>query len=195
MQRCPHCFFPLVSNDYVCPRCHGDPSVLPVYAQSDYNSNLSYSLLHRFKFIGDRKVAEIVALYMQRALDSLDPEGEALVVPVPCSESSLALRGWDQMLEVCRYIGRRTAALLENTDSNDDQQKLLDRKHRIEKSHRKRFSKAKGVFIPDEALQKPAIVIDDISTTFSTIRSAADCLKEMGFRNVKAAVWLYDYKV
>ena len=38
------------------------------------------------------------------------------------------------------------------------------------------------------------VLVDDVTTTFSTIQAAAGCLAGMGFKDVKAAVWLYDYK-
>lgn len=195
MARCPKCFLPLVSEIYRCPRCHGVDGAVPVYGVADYNSNLSYSLLHRFKFLGDRRIAGIVAMLMQKALYVLDPKAEAVVVPVPCSGESLKRRGWDQMLEVCGYLDRPTLGILENVQHDESQQKLLDRSQRIAKGMEKRFARSRHCGeLSKETLDGSVIVVDDIATTFSTIMSAAECLKEIGFKDVKAAVWLYDYK-
>ncbi len=207
MVRCPKCFFPMVSQDYNCPRCHGnektqgsDGYIVPVYAVADYNSNLSYSLLHRFKFLGDKRIAKIAAMYMQGAIDELDPNGDAFIVHVPCSRQSLRKRGWDQMVKVCECIDRPMLRILENTSEGLSQQKLLDRSQRMEKGREKRFSMASAYEkmvcdgVMDEYTGRPVVLVDDVTTTFSTIQSAADCLLGMGFKNVKAAVWLYDYK-
>lgn len=195
MERCPKCFLPIVSSIYNCPRCHGNDGTIPVYGIADYNSNLSYSLLHRFKFLGDRRVAQIVAMRLQKAFDVLDPNAEAVVVPVPCSDETLKRRGWDQMLEVCRYLDRPTLEVLANLQHDESQQKLLNRSQRMEKGSGKRFEKSNRCKeLSKEALETPIIVVDDIATTFSTIMSAAGSLKEIGFKDVKAAVWLYDYK-
>lgn len=211
MVRCPKCFFPMVSHDYNCPRCHGkhqgkesaqgsDGYIVPIYAVADYNSNLSYSLLHRFKFFGDKRIAKVAAMYMKRAIDILDPNGDAFVVPVPCSRQSLRKRGWDQMVQVCECIDRPMLRILENINEGLSQQKLLDRSQRMEQGREKRFSMVsayekmanKGVL--DEYTRRPVVLVDDVTTTFSTIQAAADCLLDMGFKDVKAAVWLYDYK-
>ena len=207
MVRCPKCFFPMVSYDYDCPRCHTkegksctNTSVVPIYAIADYNSNLSYSLLHRFKFFGDKKMAKVAAMYMQRAVDALDPKGDAYIVPVPCSRRSLKERGWDQMVQVCRYMDRPMLRILENTNEELSQQKLLDRNQRMEKGRERRFSvisayeKMAYEEIEDKYTRRPVVLVDDVTTTFSTIQAAAGCLAGMGFKDVKAAVWLYDYK-
>lgn len=202
MVRCSECFFPMVSHDYSCPRCHTkegksctNTSVVPIYAIADYNSNLSYSLLHRFKFFGDKKMAKVAAMYMQRAVDALDPKGDAYIVPVPCSRRSLKERGWDQMVQVCRYMDRPMLRILENTNEGLSQQKLLDRNQRMEKGREKRFSMASAYEGMDEGYEnRPVVLVDDVTTTFSTIQAAACCLAGMGFKDVKAAVWLYDYK-
>lgn len=202
MVRCPKCFFPMVSYDYDCPRCHTkegksctNTSVVPIYAIADYNSNLSYSLLHRFKFFGDKKMAKVAAMYMQRAVDALDPKGDAYIVPVPCSRRSLKERGWDQMVQVCRYMDRPMLRILENTNEELSQQKLLDRNQRMEEGREKRFSMASAYEGMDEGYEnRPVVLVDDVTTTFSTIQAAAGCLAGMGFKDVKAAVWLYDYK-
>lgn len=202
MVRCPKCFFPMVSHDYHCPRCHGkegkpgtDASIVPIYAVADYNSNLSYSLLHRFKFLQDKTMAKIAAMYIQKAVDVLNPNGDAYVVPVPCSRRSLKERGWDQMVQVCRYIDRPMLRILENTNEELSQQKLLDRTQRMEKGREKRFATA-SAYKGKEAgyANRPVVLVDDVTTTFSTMQVAAGCLAGMGFKNVKAAVWLYDYK-
>ena len=207
MVRCPKCFFPLVSHDYSCPRCHGKETaqgsevcMVPVYAVSDYNSNLSYSLLHRFKFLKDKEIARIAAICIQKAIDILDPNGDSFVVPVPCSMQSLKQRGLDQMVQVCRYIDRPMLRILGNNNEEPSQQKLLNRSQRMEKGREKRFSMASAYEkvaydgVLDEYIGRPVVLVDDVTTTFSTIQAAADCLLDMGFKEVKAAVWLYDYK-
>ena len=194
MVRCSSCFYPLISLDYVCPRCKNGS--FPLYCVADYNSNLSYSLLHRFKFLNDKKIAKIIAMYLQNAIDVIDSLKSSYVVPIPCSKESLKRRGWDQMIEVARFLNRPVLNILKNINESDSQQKLLDRKERLEKEHKKRFAKISGYNISkEEASKTSVIVVDDVTTTSSTIKSAANCLREIGFEDIKAAVWLYDYKV
>jgi len=200
MVRCPACFQMLISFDYSCPRCKGSTcfpqeNYFPLYCIADYNANLSYSLLHRFKFLNDKRVAKVIAMYLQRAVDALDPSKKSFIIPIPCSNKTLKERGWDQMVEICRFIDRPMLKILENIQFSNSEQKLLDRKERLEKEHEKRFKVVCGsTILKDESSTTSVIVVDDVTTTYSTINSAVHCLRAFGFKDIKAAVWLYDYK-
>lgn len=200
MATCPSCFYPIISSEYKCPRCLKSPnesgSAFPVYCVSTYDGNLSYSILQRFKFRNDKKLAKIVAYMINKGLDELDREHNAVIVPIPCSKTSLKKRGWDQMKEVSKYLNRNVLDILEVSNNSNIQQKLLDRFHRMNKST-KRFELSKK-YNPKELISflsgRQIILIDDVSTTFSTLTAAYDTLKKIGFEDVKAVVWLYDLK-
>lgn len=200
MATCPSCFYPIISTEYLCPRCLKSPNssgcAFPVYCVSTYDGNLSYTVLQRFKFRDDKKLAKVVALMISKGLDELDSEHNAVIVPIPCSKASLRKRGWDQMKEVSKYLKREVLDLLSVTSNDNVQQKLLDRSHRLQKNT-KRFELSKKYNL-NELLEhikgRQIILIDDVSTTFSTLTFAYDELKKIGFEDVKAVVWLYDLK-
>ncbi len=201
MATCPSCFYPIVSTEYRCPRClktsDSSAPAFPVYCVSTYDGNLSYTVLQRFKFRNDKKLAKIVALMINRGLDRLDSQHNAVIVPIPCSKASLKNRGWDQMKEVSKYLNRQVLDLLTvSVDSNTTQQKLLDRSQRISKNT-KRFEISKKYNLQkllDYLKGRKIILIDDVSTTFSTLTAAYNVLKKMGFEELQAVVWLYDLK-
>ena len=100
------------------------------------------------------------------------------------------------MKEVSKYLGREVLDLLEVSSNATGQQKLLDRSQRLSKtSKRYEFSKKYNL---KETLSHIAgrqiILIDDVSTTFSTLTAAREALKKIGLEEVKAVVWLYDLK-
>ena len=197
MARCPVCHYPIVSSEYKCPRCRkAGADAFPIYCVATYDGDLSYSVLQRFKFHDDKRLAKVVAFMLNKALTCLDPEQDAVIVPIPCSKQSLRKRGWDQMKEVAKYLKRQVLPLLVNTSISSSQQKLLDRAQRLVKTS-KRFELGKGYNL-EEALKilknRSLILIDDVSTTFSTLTAAHDCLASLGFENIKGAVWLYDLK-
>ncbi len=134
---------------------------------------------------------------INRGLDRLDSQHNAVIVPIPCSKASLKNRGWDQMKEVSKYLNRQVLDLLTvSVDSNTTQQKLLDRSQRISKST-KRFEISKKYNLQkllDYLKGRKIILIDDVSTTFSTLTAAYNALKKMGFEELQAVVWLYDLK-
>ena len=197
MSRCPVCYYPVAGSEYKCPRCRKNGSnAFPIYCVSTYDGDLSYSVLQRFKFHDDKRLAKVVAFMLNKALSILDPQENAVIVPIPCSKQSLRKRGWDQMKEVAKYLDRQSLPLLVNTSISSTQQKLLDRSQRLVKSS-KRFELDNGYNL-EEALKalknRSLILIDDVSTTFSTLTAAHDCLASLGFENIKGAVWLYDLK-
>ena len=199
MAQCPSCYYPIVSSEYKCPRCRKagpEGKAFPIYCVSTYDGNLSYSVLQRFKFHDDKRLAKVVAFMLSKALPILDPSGTAVIVPIPCSKQSLKKRGWDQMKEVAKYLDRDVLPLLVNTNNSSSQQKLLDRSQRLIKMS-KRFELDKGYKL-EEALKalknRSIILIDDVSTTFSTLTAAQTYLASLGFEDIKGAVWLYDLK-
>ena len=73
----------------------------------------------------------MVAMYLKRALDVLDPDNEALLVPVPCSADRMKLLGWNPMVEVCKVLDMPYAELIINSGIRTVQQKRLNRAQRL----------------------------------------------------------------
>ena len=170
MSRCPNCMYPILSPLYKCTRC-GGAGTFRVYPVADYGGSLGYSVLDSFKFHGHREMAKVGAFYLSRALSVLDPEGRAVLVPVPCSRVRLRRFGWDQMAEICKALGRPYASLLSQRNSASSvQQKKLDRAGRQDKGTK-------------------LIVVDDVVTTGSTMNAAITVLREYGYGDVDGAGW------
>ncbi len=184
MDRCPVCLYPKANGIYRCTLCQG-LGKRRIYSVSRYDGKLSYSVMDSFKFHDNRSLAKVVAMYLKKALDFLDPQGVAVLVPIPCSPARLRRYGWDPMVEVCRALGRPYLPILENTQARKDEQKTLRRTERLQASEG-RFS------LVENDLDKAAkiIVVDDIVTTMSTMNAALDTLEGQGFTDVSGASWL-----
>lgn len=192
MDRCPVCFLPRVASLYRCRRCGGkEGAAARICAVARYDGNLTYPVIDGLKFRGQRKLAPVVALYLRRAIDVLDPSGNALIVPVPCSESRIEHFGYDHMTDVCKALGREFLPLIANRSaaSGGVQQKRLDREHRMESSSDK-FMLNKEMKDIDALRSRPVVVVDDIVTTMSTMNAAISLLKDSGFADVSGAAWL-----
>ena len=188
MVRCPDCFFPRVSEQYVCERCSSGKThkLFPV---ARYDGSLSFSIVDSFKFHNKRQFAPVVALYLSRALEELDPDHEAILIPIPCSTARLEKYGWDQMEEVCKALKRQYIHLLKRNDSQQIQQKKLSRSQR-EQISGGRFALVENYPGIEEFKQKKIIVVDDIITTGSTMDAAISLLENSGFTDVSGASWL-----
>ncbi len=188
MQRCPDCFYPKISEQYACRRCSSGKKhkLFPV---ARYDGSLSYSLVDSFKFRNRRQIAPVVALYLSRALEKLDPLQEAILVPIPCSAARMEKYGWDQMEEVCRALNRPYVHLLERNEEALLQQKRLSRDQREMISGGK-FRLRSDCPEIEGLRKKKIIVVDDIITTGNTMEAALSLLEENGFEDVSGASWL-----
>ena len=193
MHRCPVCFYPRISDLYFCQRCahakENNRKVHRIYSVARYDGKLSFSIVDSFKFHNHRKLAPVVALYLKRGLNVLDPSGESVIVPVPCSRGRLLKFGWDQMLEVCKALKRPYVRLLERNEGTQGPQKYLDRSQREQASEGKFCMNSR---IKDLQLyrNRKIIIIDDILTTGSTMEAAMSLLEGNGFSDVCGATWL-----
>ena len=193
MSRCPVCFHPRVSDLYVCQRClqsNGkNRKAHRIYSVARYDGKLSFSIVDSFKFHNHRKLAPIVALYLKRALDVLDPSGEAVIVPIPCSRGRILKYGWDQMIEVCKFLKRPYVRLLERNEANQDQQKYLGKSQRLQAAEGK-FRINNRIKDLQSYRNRKIIIVDDILTTGSTMEAAMNTLESNGFSDVCGATWL-----
>lgn len=188
MVRCPDCFYPRISDQYACQRC-ASGKANKIFPVARYDGSLSFSIVESFKFHNRKQFAPVVALYLSHALEKLDPDHEALLIPIPCSAARLEKFGWDQMEEVCKALKRPYIHLLKRNDYSRIQQKKLSR------SQREQFSKGRFSLVDDypgieELKPKKVIVVDDIITTGSTMEAAILLLESNGFTDVSGASWL-----
>ena len=188
MDRCPDCFFPRISDQYACSRCSCGKTHR-LYPVARYDGSLSYSIVDSFKFHNKKQFASVVALFLSRALEKLDPSHEAILSPIPCSAGRLARFGWDQMEEVCKALKRSYVHLLKRNTDYDIQQKSLSRSQR-ELVSANRFCLADDCPGIEELKKKKIIIIDDIITTGSTMEAAISLLENNGFTDVSGASWL-----
>ena len=188
MTRCPDCFYPRISDQYACQRC-ASGKVHKLFPVARYDGSLSFSIVDSFKFHDKKQFAPVVALYLSRAIDKLDPNHESILIPIPCSAARLAKYGWDQMEEVCKALKRPYIHLLKRNDHSQIQQKNLTRTQR-EQVSQGRFSLVGDYPGIEELKKKKIIVIDDIITTGSTMEAAISLLESNGFTDVSGASWL-----
>lgn len=189
LSRCPKCYYPVLLPLYKCNKCNEDNSYT-IYCVSRYDGKLSYSVLDSFKFQERKEFSIVVAHFLKMALSVLDPEGKAMLVPIPCSAQSLKKRGWDHMIEVCEDLKRPYVRALENC--LDVSQKKLSRLERIDLAKKRFQINEKMIGSLEQYKDRKIIVVDDICTTMSTMKAAIDILRNEGFSDVVGAAWMLD---
>lgn len=140
-------------------------------------------LLHRAKYGADAAALGVLRRLMEEICADL-PRPDA-IVPLPLHPERLRRRGYNQSWEMARSVSRRFGAPL-----RDD---LLIRTRPVRPqtglNRRERQRNLDGVFLasPDSAGLR-ILLIDDTSTTGTTLRRAAEALREAGASRLDAAV-------
>lgn len=142
--------------------------------------------LHRFKAGGERHVAVAFAAMITECCKEFIGRVD-LVTGAPSSMESRLKRGYTPAAELAKGVSmfsgkpyRRLAVL----SGNKDEQKSLDRQHRIKNA-------GKGLNIVNKSYiaEKNILIVDDICTTGSTMTAIARLLKENGASEVYGAAF------
>lgn len=193
--RCQTCARPLVGDTQRCGECltrPGGPVLSACVAAVDYAYPWD-GLIARFKFRDEPGLAGPMAALMREAPGASELLAHAdLIVPIPVSRDRLAQRGYNQAWELVKALkqggGTGTAQawpdVLERHGDTPDQ-------HSLGKDQRARnLTSAFGPATRHAERLRGAnvVLIDDVSTTGTTLRSAASALISAGARNVSALV-------
>ena len=107
------------------------------------------------------------------------------VVPVPPRPGKIREKGWDQIDEICSYLGKgwKIEILRILKRNSRMQQKKLDRVQRIE-GIGTAYSLVSESKLLKTKIPPAVILIDDVLTTGSTIENCAALLKRAGVEKV-----------
>ncbi len=192
--RCAACDVHVARRAVFCPACAstterplqaaGDPCALAAFV---YGGALARAIT-RFKYEGRPDLARPLGDLLWLAIAPHAPELRgSLVVPVPLHATRLAERGYNQAaLLANRIAGRldapvRAVALARTRDTPG--QATLGRSNRLSNvTHAFRVRK------PGAVAGRAILLIDDVRTTGSTLRSCALALVQAGAASVRTAV-------
>jgi ComF family protein len=139
--------------------------------------------VHDFKFSGETARAGSLAALLLDACTA-HSVGAALV-PVPMHRKRKRQRGYDQVAMLAHAVGKQTGqpvceALAKNRDT----------RMQVGLSAAERSLNLFGAFVvkPDTALPREVILVDDVTTTGSTLSECARALRNGGATSVSAIV-------
>jgi ComF family protein len=158
------------------------------------------ALISRYKFAPEPGLARLFAGLMLRdervraMLNQVD-----VVIPLPLAPERLAQRGFNQALQLAKYVYRASTVDNRNLDSNSlirtrdtVPQRTLDREarqHNVASAFALQALRDKGY--GDSLLSfadKHVLLIDDVMTTGATLSAAAGPLRTAGAASVSAVV-------
>ncbi len=193
---CPFCGRVIEAADYYCEACF---ELLPVIRAAQtppsnisrmyaccWYTGIARKAVHLLKFGEYIYSADAFGLFMTEMLNEANVSVDALV-PAPSSLISIERRGFSPASAIAQRISLRTGFPVEEAltaDIDKIDQKTLTRKSRIINAkkcfHLSKYAEVSG---------KRLLLIDDVTTTGSTLSALAEILLNAGAAEVSAAVF------
>ncbi|MBD3156873.1 hypothetical protein GF369_03520 [Candidatus Peregrinibacteria bacterium] len=182
MLLCPRCFRSIRPNIHpVHSNPRGICSITKLYTPCHYHHNPALrKALHHFKYRYYKKVGYYLAPLLYRTLlNDLPPPGTH-IVPIPLHKKRKAFRGFNQShvlaTHLSSYIHFPVTPLLKRVKKTTSQA-TLSRKER-----RSNLIDAFTLCLDNPPPRTtPLLLIDDVCTTLSTFKSAAETLQNHGY--------------
>jgi len=194
LQNVPHCFNCKTATSFskTCTKCKKHHFLDGVWAAGKYSDKTLKKLIKTMKYSLVLAVAPILANYLScyfkellsdfnnkdKKIRTLENLKNAIVVPIPLHDKRLRWRGFNQSLEIAKTF---TA----NLDLELDSLNLIKTKHtkpqaKLKTGKRKENLRNSFVWKGQNLAKKNIILIDDVSTSGSTLDECAKILKENG---------------
>lgn len=170
----------------LCRRCQSTPSHLASVRAACAFEGVPRRALHAFKYRGQTSLAPFLGDLLAEAL-TRRPAAAEVVVPVPLFAARLRQRGYNQAALLAHQVAAQLAlpvaeAALARTRATTPQ---------VELTARQRRTNLRGAFAclaPDSVDGRKILLVDDVTTTGSTLRACADALAVAGAARVMAVV-------
>jgi competence protein ComFC len=173
---CQICSDISVSTD-LCKRCQEErPAFTQVRSWAVFEGPVR-NAVHRLKYKGDIGLGETLAAPLIADLRRISWPVD-LVIPVPLSLARLAERGYNQAALIARSIAHG----LRVPYNSNGLKKVLDTPSQVGMSFDDRRTNVVGAFVAVEkyVASKRILVVDDVTTTGSTLNECAKALKVAG---------------
>ncbi len=165
-----------------CAKCRSKTTLDNVWVAVDYEGTVK-QLVQGFKYERQRSSAKSLAELINRSLPFIDET--TVIAHIPTATTRVRARGYDHALllskELASIRGLKQRTLLGRVGQS--QQMGAKRKERLEQ-----IEKSFLAIKPNQIKGADILLVDDVLTTGSTLRTAAKELKSNGAKSIIAAV-------
>mgnify|MGYP000657230060 CR=1 FL=1 len=176
-QKCPNCLQTSFEGKFCKLGCGSLYSFDQLIVCSNYQENLLLKkLIHQFKFRFNKDLAVIIAEIIKLELNKFNLRNY-IIIPVPLHKKDLIERGYNQTKLICKQIDK------ENT--LDCLRKIRITRKQSQLNKKERLMNLNGAFdfnkkFKYSLLNKKVILLDDVSTTLTTLNECSKILKKNG---------------
>lgn len=178
---CARCALPL-ADAKVCGACLREP---PRYERTSAVFTYTFpldALVQALKYGGNLVVARLLGEALAAAVAA---ERADVIVPMPLSRGRLRERGFNQALEIARYVGRATGIPV----AADACRRVVDTAAQASLPWKARARNVRGAFVCDADLRERTVaIVDDVMTTGATLNELARNVRRAGAREISAWV-------
>jgi ComF family protein len=177
--------------------CHGCEASLPparepepggtgvlrrVYAPFSYAAPLD-QLVHSLKYRGHLATGRVLGTLLAERLEALGLHRDVdVIVPVPLHPARLAARGFNQTSEIARHVGRRLQRPLDERIAT----RCRATPPQVGLHLDERLRNLAGAFVAAGVAGRRVAIVDDVTTTGSTLAALAAALQVAGATSVDA---------
>ncbi|TDY04078.1 ComF family protein [Thiohalophilus thiocyanatoxydans] len=178
---CRRCALPTAPGQILCGHCLSHP---PVYQHSlipfIYAPPLD-QLITRLKFQQRLPYARLLGVLLGQSLPAARLQSLDALLPVPLHPRRLRERGYNQSLEIGRFIARQCGLPLLTRHTH--RRRHTEAQSRLALEQRRR--NLRQAFYTDADLRGRAIgIIDDVVTSGHTVNELARCLRRAGAESI-----------
>lgn len=172
---CPICLWPVPTAE-ICGACLKKP---PAFTRTIAALRYSFpidALIHSFKYQANLAIAPILADLLIKKLTAIESRAD-VIIPMPLHPIRLRERGFNQAMEISRYISKHMGIML-LPDSCSRIKHTLPQTGLPWKNRQKNIRKAFSCKI--DLSGKHVAVVDDVMTTGATLNELAKTLHQQG---------------
>ncbi|GAB4512060.1 MAG: hypothetical protein Tsb0026_15700 [Sulfuricaulis sp.] len=184
---CPRCGTPgaVIGTDALCGECQKRP---PAYdgtrAVFRYASPVD-RLIQHLKYHGRLELSRVLGGYLAEYMLTLNDPLPDVVMPVPLHATRLRERGYNQSLEIARFVSKQLRVPLDWQGA----QRIRPTAPQTELPRDQRRKNVRGAFTASKTVTGQSIaIVDDVMTSGHTVDALAECLLQSGAREVR--VWV-----
>lgn len=181
---CPECGKISKYGRY-CPNCKARTrtSLGGILIAAGYDAGPTKEIIHHLKYSGFIELSELLGeILAQRLVDSGLGLNDTVIVPVPLHKKKEKKRGFNQAELMAKYISKKL-----NIPGGNSLVRVKNTETQVGLRREERIKNLTGAFICDDrefVAGKTVILVDDVTTSGTTLNECGRVLKEAGAKRV-----------